>query len=170
MFFMLRVGFFLFTLFVAGVIFSLVYHRMSVSTGVMLGAVAIFVQCFGQVTNWDCFKTNKSSRVYRRKRMKKSLLTMLIVGLFAIPLIAQSVVDTYGPKIPAGKRIEVTSYHFWLAYFNGTNWNDEQKAFLEKAARDPMSIKFDQGTAFSLFTQDQVRDIFYKVGSFDTGV
>lgn len=104
--------------------------------------------------------------------MKTIFNAVLIIGLLLISLSvrSQSVVDVYGPNIPSAKRIEATSYHFWQAYFNGTNWNDEQKAFLEKGARDPMSIKFDQATAFSLFTPDQVKDIFFKVGSFDTGV
>jgi hypothetical protein len=107
-----------------------------------------------------------------RKMGRKTILILTVIGLALISLSVrgQSVVEFYGPQIPADKRIEATSFHFWMAYFDGTNWNDEQKAFLERGARDPMSIKFEQGTAMSLFTPDQVRDVFYKIGGYDTSL
>jgi hypothetical protein len=104
--------------------------------------------------------------------VKKLFYAVLILGLLVVSLTVhgQSVIDQYGPKIPSEKRIEVTKYHFWQARFNGTKWSDEQKAFLEKAALDPLSIKYEEQAATRLFTSDQLKDVFFKIGSFDTSI
>jgi hypothetical protein len=95
---------------------------------------------------------------------RTTILVLVVIGLIAVSLTVhgQSVIDLYGKKgLAPEQRDAVTAFQVARHLFDGTNWNDQQRLFLEQLIVNPRSAKAMQDAPLTLFTADQIRDIFY---------
>ncbi len=94
----------------------------------------------------------------------------LVLGLLAISLAVrgQSITEIYGKKsLTAEQREKAAAFQAAAHLVDGTNWDAGQRLFLEQIIINPASAKELASEPLTLFTAEQIKDIFYNPASID---
>jgi hypothetical protein len=94
--------------------------------------------------------------------MRKTFLVLFTIGVLAVVLSAQTALDDYG-RHPANKR-QAVSLDMALKLMRG-GWTEQQRSIILRAINSPS--KDIESEASAVFTAQQMKDVFYNIGSVD---